>query len=93
VNGSSIKCNISVSGGTCLTSSVASSNTLNFNVNSPSIVLTSSGTTLCTGANVVFNATASNTSGLGTITYVFQRNGVTVHSSSSNTYSTTTYSN
>ncbi|WP_353088554.1 LamG-like jellyroll fold domain-containing protein [Flavobacterium sp.] len=93
VNGSSIKCNISVSGGTCLTSSVASSNTLNFNVTSPSIVLTSSGTTLCTGTNVVFTATASNTSGVGTITYIFQRNGVTVQSSSSNTYSTTTYSN
>ncbi|MCZ8128736.1 MAG: Ig-like domain-containing protein [Microcystis sp. LE19-114.1B] len=93
VNGSNIKCNISVSGGTCLTSSVASSNTLNFNVTSPSIVLTSSGTTLCTGANVVFTATATNTSGVGTITYIFQRNGVTVQSSSSNTYSTTTYSN
>ncbi|WP_162127474.1 LamG-like jellyroll fold domain-containing protein [Flavobacterium phycosphaerae] len=92
-NGSAIKCNITVSGGSCLTSTVAGSNTLNFNVTSPTIVLTSSGTTLCTGANVVFTATASNTSGVGSITYIFQRNGVTVQSGSSSTYSTSTYAN
>lgn len=92
-NGNTISCNINVSGGTCLTSSVASSNVITFTVNTPGIVLSSSGSTVCSGANVIFTATASNISGAGSVTYNFKRNGATVQSGTSTTYSTGAYSN
>jgi hypothetical protein len=92
-NGSSIKCNITIVGGICLTSPVAASNTITYNVTTPSVVLTSSGTTLCSGANVVFTATASNTSGVGSLSYTFLRNGVIVQNGASNVYNTNTYDN
>ena len=92
-NGSSIKCNITIVGGICLTSPVASSNTITYNVTTPSVVLTSSGTTLCSGANVVFTATASNTSGVGSVSYTFLRNGVIVQNGASNVYNTNIYDN
>ncbi|MFN5793624.1 MAG: hypothetical protein ACK455_02410, partial [Bacteroidota bacterium] len=92
-NGNTIKCNISITGGTCLTSPIASSNTITFTVSSPSVVLASTGTSVCTGSSFVLTATASNISGVGSVTYNFKRNGTTVQSSASNTYTTTTYAN
>jgi hypothetical protein len=92
-NGNTISCNINISGGTCLTSSVASSNVISFTVNTPGIVLSSSGSTVCSGANVIFTAAASNISGAGSVTYNFRRNGITVQSGTSTTYSTGAYAN
>ncbi len=95
-NSDLVSCDISISGGACLTSTTASTATTftstTVNVTSPSVSLSSStGSTICTGTLVQFTAVASNTGG-GNITYEFRKNGTPVQTVTTNlptaTYST-----
>ncbi len=62
--------------------------TINPNL-TPTVSISSSATTICTGASVAFTATPANTGG-GTINYDFKVNGTSVQSGSSNQFTTTT---
>jgi hypothetical protein len=95
VNSDVVSCNITISGGNCLTTNTASSNTLSMTVLSftpaVSIAISSPGTT-CAGIPVTFTATTSNTSG-GTINYIFKINGSSVQNGSSNTFTSSSLAN
>ena len=88
-NADNITCDISVSGGICLLSNTAGSNTLTMNLTAqltPTVSLAAfPGTTICAGQSDSLTATVSNTSG-GTVNYNFKVNGNSVQSGSSSSY-------
>ena len=93
-NNDLVSCDISVSSGACLTTTTASTTTTVTStyiaVTTPAVtVAASTGSTICSGTEVDFTATASNTGG-GNITYEFRKNGVPVQTINSN-LSTATY--
>ncbi len=95
-NGSNVTCTISISGGTCYSTTTAVSNTITVAVSpgstpATSVVANPAGP-ICSGTNVSFTATASNT-GTGTIAYNFKVNGISVQNGSSNVYSSTSLVN
>ncbi len=95
-NGNAVTCDITVTGGTCLTTTTASSNTITMTVN-PNLTPTVSIAALpagaiCAGTSVAFTATPTNTGG-GTINYDFKIGGSSVQSGTSNTYTTTSLAN
>ncbi len=89
VNDDQVSCVITVSGGACLSSTTATSNTITMVVTTsitPSVTLVADPAgTICDGTTVVFTATASGTGG-GTISYDFDLNGVTAQNNASNTW-------
>ncbi len=86
----SISCTISVVGSSCFSSIPIPSNTIfidSLPQLTPAVAITANpGTTICSGTNVTFTATASNT-GSSSIVFDFLVNGSSVQSSSANTYS------
>src|SRR6185436_3020758 len=95
-NGDQVQCVITITGGNCLTSATANSNTITMTVNANStptvsIVANPSGS-ICAGTSVTYTATASNTGG-GTVSYDFRKNGVSQQSGASNTYTTSALAN
>ncbi len=93
LNGNVISCDITISGGTCLTSSTVSSNTITMSVTAlmtPSVGIVASTTTICAGSSVTFTATPTN--GGANPTYQWKINGVNVGSNSP-TFTTTTLTN
>jgi hypothetical protein len=91
-DGNSVTCNILISGGTCLDQTTATSNTLLIAVDSnltPTVsIVSSQGSSICSGTSVTYTASASNT-GDGTINYDFKVNGISQQSGPENTYSNT----
>ncbi|MEO8768574.1 MAG: T9SS type B sorting domain-containing protein [Ferruginibacter sp.] len=96
-DGDVITCAISLSGSvSCLTSTDALSNSITIHTTSsltPSVTIAvNPGNTICFATAVTFTATATNTA-TATITYDFKINGITVQSSNSNLYSSSTLAN
>ena len=95
-NGNAVTCDITVTGGTCLTATTATSNGLTMVVNpnlTPTVSIAANpGTTICSGTSVTITATANNTGG-GTINYNFKIGAGSVQSSASNTYTTSSLAN
>ncbi|HMC99108.1 MAG TPA: gliding motility-associated C-terminal domain-containing protein, partial [Ferruginibacter sp.] len=96
LNGDVVTCIITISGGTCYSSTAATSNAITMTIVAPvtpavSIAASPVGP-VCGGTSVSFVATAV-TNGTGTVTYTFKVNGTTVQSGASNSYSTTTLAN
>ncbi|WP_129582984.1 Ig-like domain-containing protein [Flavobacterium cyanobacteriorum] len=87
-NGNIITCEITISGGSCLTGSFATSNTLTFSVINPTVVLTSSSSVVCSGENILFNASAANITGVGSVRYRYFVNDVLVQNLPTSTYNT-----
>lgn len=87
-----VRCEITVTGGTCLASTTAVSDVIDNDVyNSypePSVTITSSnnGNEICDGTNVIFTATPENTGG-GIISYQWTYNTTTFPAGNSNTWS------
>jgi len=76
-NGNTVTCDLTVTGGNCMASTTASSNTLTMNVTVtliPSVGITASATTVCSGTSVSFTATP--TSGGSSPSYQWQVNGI-----------------
>jgi len=95
-NGDIVSCDISISGGTCISSNTASSNTITMSVTSaliPTVGIAAipSGP-ICSGTLVNFTATANNTGG-GIVTYNFKVNGNSVQNTLSNMYSSNSLAN
>lgn len=91
VNGDKISC-VLTSNVPCATSSTANSNTITMTVNpiiTPSLSISSSATTICSGTSVKFTATPTNG---GSPSYQWKVNGSNVGSNQS-TYTTTSLSN
>ncbi|HMO32054.1 MAG TPA: YDG domain-containing protein [Lacibacter sp.] len=91
-NNDAIRCEISVTGGSCLTATTANSNTITFTASAPATpvvnLVASTGNTICAGTGVQFTASATNTGG-GSISYQFLKNGNPVGTAgSSNTFFT-----
>jgi len=90
-NGNSVTCDITITGGTCLASTTASSNAMTMTVNpnlTPTVSIGASATIICSGTSVTFTATAGSTGG-GTVSYNFKVNGTSVQSGAGNIYSST----
>jgi hypothetical protein len=92
-NGNAVTCDISITGGTCISPNTASSNTINMTVNpvvTPSVVIAANpGNNICAGTSVTFTATPTNG---GTPSYQWKLNGGNVGTNSA-TYTTTTLAN
>lgn len=95
-NGNAVSCDITIVGGTCLTSTSASSNSINMVVNpniTPALNITANPSgTICTGTMVTFTAATTNTGG-GTVNYNFKINGASVQNGPLNTFATTSLVN
>ncbi len=95
-NGDKVTCTITISGGTCYTSTTTVSNTITANITlgtTPTVsIVASPPGPICSGVSVTFTATAA-TNGTGTITYDFKVNGASVQNGASNVYTTTTLAN
>ncbi len=90
INGQSVTCKLTAGTGlSCPAPVPATSNAISMTVNPSfpvSVVLSANpGVDICPGTNVIFTATGTNPG--TTPTYVFKKNGTTVQTSSSNTYS------
>ncbi len=96
LNSDIVRCEIIITNASCLTSNTALSNTITLVVAPnllPLVSLSSNSTgTVCSGVPIIFTAVASNTS-TGVVTYNFMVNGVSVQSSTANTFTTTTLAN
>jgi len=96
VNGNTVTCEISVSGGTCLATPTALSNTITMTVGSPVTptvgISANPGNNICSGASVTFTAISGNTGG-GTINYNFKVNSTSVQNGALNTFTTSTLTN
>ncbi|MBK7376899.1 MAG: hypothetical protein IPJ02_15525 [Chitinophagaceae bacterium] len=93
INGDAVSCDISITGGTCLTSTVASSNTITMSVTAvitPSVGIVASSTTACVGTSVTF--TANPTNGGANPSYQWKINGVNAGANSP-VFTTTTLAN
>ncbi|MBK9533536.1 MAG: hypothetical protein IPO42_17460, partial [Chitinophagaceae bacterium] len=79
-NGNTVTCDITISGGSCLASTTASSNTINMLVNpilTPTVNITSNPQgAICAGTSVTFTATPTN--GGNTPAYQWKVNGINV---------------
>jgi gliding motility-associated-like protein len=96
LNGNTIKCDISITGGACISATIASSNTIIMVVNTiltPTVSIASNpSTAICAGTSVTFTATVGNV-GSGVVAYNFKVNGISVQNGSSNIYTSTTLVN
>jgi gliding motility-associated-like protein len=96
LNGNTVKCDISITGGACISATTASSNTITMVVNpilTPTVSIASNPTgAICAGTSVSFTATAANV-GSGLVAYNFKVNGISVQNGSSNIYTSTTLLN
>jgi hypothetical protein len=81
-----------VTGGICSNTVTVNSNSITINVLNTTVTITPSANNICPGTSVTFTAAAANTGG-GTITYTFKKNGVSVQSGLSNTYTTNSIAN
>ncbi len=92
VNNDVVTCIITIAGGTCLTSTTASSNTITMIVNAtvtPAVSISASPSgAVCAGTPVTFTAIPSNLGGGSVSIYDFKVNGINQQSSATNTYST-----
>jgi autotransporter-associated beta strand protein len=96
-DGDQYSCIVTITGGACLSSNTATSNTVTMTVVNPNITPTvtisaSPGSTVCAGTSVTFTAIATGTAG-GTVTYNFKIGNTVVQSGSSNTYTTSSLAN
>jgi hypothetical protein len=95
-NGNTVTCTITITGGTCLLTNTANSNTITMSVNSsvtPAVSISASPSgSICAGTSVTFTANASNLGG-GTANYNFKVNGISVQNTSSNTYTSSSLAN
>ncbi len=91
-------CIITISGGSCYTTTTATSNNITILVNSsttatPTVAIAASPTgAICTGTSVSFTASTTNI-GAGTVTYNFKVNSISVQNNGSNIFSTNTLAN
>jgi gliding motility-associated-like protein len=96
INADNVKCDITITGGNCLSANTATSTAIVMAVNpvvTPLVLLTSNASaTVCAGTSIIFTANASNLGG-GTVTYNFKVNTVTIQNTSSNTFTTSTLIN
>ncbi len=96
VNSDVVRCEINITNALCLTSNTALSNSIIAAVAPfllPTVLLSSNTNGVaCSGAPIVFTATASNTS-TGVVAYNFRVNGLSAQNGSSNIFTTTTLAN
>jgi hypothetical protein len=96
VNNDVVTCDITITGGNCLTANSASSNTITMTVltsYTPAVSIAASPAgSICAGVPVTFTATVSNTNG-GTVNYDFKINGTSVQNGASNIYSSSSLAN
>jgi hypothetical protein len=96
INGDAVTCDITITGGNCLTVNSASSNTITMTVltsYTPAVSIAASPSGwICAGTSVTFTATASNLNG-GTVTYNFKINGSSVQNGASNSYTSSSLLN
>jgi gliding motility-associated-like protein len=96
LNNDIVTCEITITGGTCLTSTTATSNTLLISFIAsvtPTVQIVSSvNGTICTGTSVSFTATPANINA-GTVTYHFRVNGATVQNNPSNIFTANAFVN
>jgi PKD-like domain len=93
VNGDIVTCDINVTGGSCLTSNIASSNAITVTVLpslSAAIAILASSTNICAGTSTTFNATSTN--GGNSPVYQWKVNGLNV-GVNSNSFTTTNLNN
>jgi gliding motility-associated-like protein len=89
-NGQIVSCTITITNGSCLTSTTAVSNSLTASITAipiPTINIVASNSTFCAGTNVSFTATITN--GGASPAYQWQVNGANVGTNSANFSSTT----
>jgi hypothetical protein len=95
-NNDAVTCQISITGGTCLTTSTVTSSsivTTVIAVQTPTVsIAVNPGSTICSGTSVTFTATANNTAG-GAVNYNFKVNGTSVQNGTSNVFSISTLAN
>ena len=90
---SSVLLTLTSSGGSCGTVSANKTITVNANITpSVNLAITSGYNPACTDDEITFTATTANTGG-GSVNYAFKIGGLTVQTSSLNTYTTTTLAN